>query len=492
MESKYGIKKRIRTSALIFFMALVLVGFYPAKALGATSDLTVRAGFYGGPYYELNTFSYEDMCQLATDEPIIYSGIDTGNFVRVCYAWGVKMETLLNECNIDMDSVKYFHMSTADNYGESTTTFSSDILTERYFYPNLAREMPASGQVNSFSDEYKKGAIQVPVLLAINCSDFSRDEALRVRQEGIYRSYNPTDLSDEYRYRIIYGQKAITSSLSDGYNVQTSGKYVYAMDIQLEGSPALTIKKTLISGNEGKVGSKYILKVEATLPASYSYLSRETLQKLEEQVLDNVKVSGFDSSVIHVTGLDSDETLNGSTCQVEIVGAGETQLQFSYSRKEYGGGTTAASASTSVSGVYSEDDDNGNTDNGNTDNGNTDNGDTDNGNTDNGNTDNGSTTIDDKDSSDLGGDNLITASQDIENIIGSTDKKTATGDGDSEWVAFDPQSTVIDFSSDANNVLGATGAAAGILLIGGFCGEVFLFRKGKGRRTSTIPKKNKV
>ena len=425
---------------------------------------------------------------LSTDEPIIYSGIDTGNFVRVCYAWGVKMETLLDECNIDMDSVKYFHMSTADNYGESTTTFSSDILTERYFYPNLAREMPASGQVTSFSDEYKKGAIQVPVLLAINCSDFSRDEALRVRQEGTYRNYDPADLSDEYRYRIIYGQKAITSSLSDGYNVQTSGKYVYAMDIQLEGSPALTIKKTLISGNEGKVGSKYILKVEATLPVSYSYLSRETLRKLEEQVLDNVKVSGFDSSVIHVTGLDSDETLSGSTCQVEIVGEGETQLQLSYSRKEYGGGTTDASAATSVSGVSNGDEDNGNTDNGNTDNGNPDNGNTDNGNTDNGNTDNKNA-----DNVDIDGGDLITANDDLENIIGATHKETTTGDGEGQWVAFDPQSTVIDFSSDGDkNILEATGAAAGMLLIGGFCGEVLLFRKGKGRRTPSNSKKNNV
>lgn len=470
MKRKQRMNKRIKMAGAIVSLAILFIGICPVTATAEVSSLTVRAGFYGGPYYEIHTFTYDEMCRLATEEPITYSGLDTGNFVRIIYAWGVKMETLLAECNINMDSVKYFHMSTADNYGESTTTFSSDILSERFFYPNLARTMSDRGQVSTGKDEYMEGAVRVPTILAINCSDFSREEALRVRQDGNYQTVTPKDLSAEYRYRLVYGQKTLAGSLANGYNVQTSGKYIKAMDIQLEGSPALIINRTLISGKEGETGSKYLMEVETTLPDSYAYLPQATLKKLEAQIIDNIKVSGFNSNIIHVTGLDSDNTLKGNTCQVEIVGKGETQIQFSYSRKEFGGNTTVASTNSSIAGISSGE---ANSNDGSDNNGGK-----------NNQNDNGNASAEDPNNPDSGTKNIITANQ---NPKGGSKPSAADH---TQWVAFDPQSTVIDISSNgAGRILVATGIVAGVLLLSGFCSEVIFFRRSRERTPRFVGKK---
>lgn len=485
MINKRKNKRNIILPALILVSILLVLGAFPKPAYAAATDLTVSAGFYGGPYYKIHMFTNEEMEELATSEPIVYSGLDTGNFVRICYAWGVKMETLLDECNIDMDSVQYFHMSTLDKYGESTTTFSSDILSDRYFLPNLAREMPAWGVVSTCQDNYNIGAVKVPALLAINCTDFSREEALRVRQEGNYQEPSPSDLSGEYRYRLIFGQKLLTDSISGGYNVQTSGKYVNAIEVQLKGSPGLTVDKTLVSGEDGKVGSKYILTVDTTLPDTYSYLSKDTLDKLEQQVLDNVKVSGYDTNILSVTGLDDDSTLSGNSFQVEIVGSGYTQIQLSYSRKEYGGGTTSASVAAGMTGIANTPDDNdngnGNNDNGNNDNnngnGNNDNG---SGSDDNGNNNQTPVSGDETDSTDSGK-TIVVADNNLSHIMGGTSDTSDSPSSDtSQWVAFDPQSTVIDFSADGqSNILVATGMIAGLLLLGGLGAEILGFRRSK-------------
>ena len=441
------IRKYIVITAAV--MAVLLIrGAFAADASAADS-LTVKAGFYGGPYHTVKTFSYDDMCGLADPDVRTYSGMDTGNFVRVCYAWGVKMDTILNKCDIDMDSVKYLHMSTEDNYGESTTTFSGNILETRYFFPELARQMPAGGQLSSFKSSYSDNAKQVPAILAIGCTDFSRKEAQRIQAGGDYGDYSSSSLSEKYRYRLIYGQESLSGKLSNGYNVQTSGKYVYAVEAQLEGSPAIKVTKTLVAGTKNKIGSKYKVNVDVTLPSTYSYLSADTLNSLKKQVLSGIRVSGYDKSILKVTGLGKNSTVGSDgRLLVETIGKGKTKLRFSYSRKEAFGGETTASATEGMSGSG----------------------------TGSGSKNNGGSGKSSAGNSDpvSKGSSIRIAKDGLASAVERAGK--ADGDAD-EWVSFDAQNDVVDFSSDSNHLIKFTGIMSAALLAAGILGEIIVFRR---------------
>ncbi|MCI2062451.1 MAG: hypothetical protein LKJ83_06730 [Eubacteriaceae bacterium] len=431
--------------------ALVMRGAFAAN-VHAADTLTIKAGFYGGPYHTVKTFSYDDMCSLAMPDVLTYSGMDTGNFVRVCYAWGVKLEDLLDSSNIDRDSVKYFHMSTEDDYGESTTTFSDGILAERYFYPALAEKMPAGGQLSSLEKSYSSGAQSIPAIIAINCTDFSREEALRVQKEGSYRTYTKDSLPSKYRYRLIYGQKSLSGDMSLGYNVQTSGKYIYAIEVQLEGSPGISIDKTLVAGTKNKVGSKYELAADVTLPSSYSYLDSDTLADLKQQVASGIRVSGYDTDVVRVTGLTKSGTLgDDGRCEVETIGRGKTRMTFSYSRKEAFGETTSASSSVGLTGGNGKSSGTGGS---------------------------GSSKKDSQKSSSGG-----TLRQASDELSAKVDKASGSGKSGKDWISFDGQNSTVDINAqDSSDLLKTTGVTALLLLAAGAAGETLNFRRAVSRK----------
>ncbi|MEA4921930.1 MAG: hypothetical protein VB031_01035 [Eubacteriaceae bacterium] len=476
-------QKRKRTiAAAVILMFILTCLLIPQKA--EAGNLKISAGFYGGPYYEVGNYTETDMKNLAGTEIYTYSGIDSGHFARVCYGWGPSLENLINDCNIDLGSVNYLHMKTSDNYGESTTTFSAnDLLKSRYYLPNQAREMPSNGQISDFSfSKYGAGAESVPTILAIACTEFSRDEALRINQGGSYKQYSTGDLPKDFQYRLIYGQ---TDDGSE--NVQSSGKWVYEMEVQLKGSPGLKIEKKLISGSKDKKGSKYQLTCTVSLPESYSYLSKESLAALKKQVLSNIKVSGYDNSIVSVTGLAEGSMLKDGKCQVEIVGKGDTSMQFSYTRKEYSGQTTASSQA-GMTGIGSDDSDN-KKDPGNGGGGTGNNDDDKKGNNGTGNKKKGDGSNDQK--GDNGNQNqnrgLKIADKKTSNAIAqaenkafeSNDSKNSTGN---QWVEFDPENASVDFSSESG-LNGLTAAAAGLLLGGGVIGEILFFRRSAGKRS---------
>lgn len=438
-------RKRITIFAAVLLAVLVcLFGCPGMDDVSAADTLSVKAGFYGGPYHTIETYSYDDMKSMSSGNVITYSGMDTGNFVRVCYAQGVKLSTIFDKCGIDMDSVKFIHVSTDDSYGESTTTFSSDILNERYFFPDLAKNMPESGQLTEFKSSYSGNAKTVPAILAISCTDFSRSEALRVRKEGTYKSLSASDLSEKYRYRLIYGQSSLQGSLSNGYNVQTSGKYVQTVEIQLSGSPKISVTKKMISGESGKVGSKYLLTASAELPSDYSYLSDQAKSSLKKQIVSGIKVKGYDSSVVRVTGLTKSGTLGSDgSCTVETLKKGKTTLTFSYSRKDYGGGSTTASASSGISTSKGG---------------------------------GGSSSSGKSEYKEAGGDLSAKAAAAEKASKGS--KSAGSG---KDWISFDAQNNSVDINAKGSGMAAkVTWASAIALLAAGIVGETVLFRRQRG------------
>lgn len=335
-------RKIISKVFIASFVFLFCLGYaaFPMKA-DASDDLVVNAGFYGGPYYEISSFSYNQMASMSTPEVQIYTGVDAGNFLRVCYAWGMPFRTLVTESNIDLASVKFFHMKTDDSYLETYSTFSADtLLGTRYAFPNFIRliEDPyasaATIDYSKVTEEITSGSRSVPAILALGNTEFSRANAMEAARNG-YASYSPEELPNGDGYRLIFGQLGLANE-AEAHNVRTSDKWVKEVNIQLSGSPTISVEKTLISGEEDKIGSRYSLKLYVSLPSSYSYIPPSALASLRDQVLGGTVLGDYDTSVASVVKQSNGEY------EVEIVGEGDVELTFSYSRAEYGGGTTSA------------------------------------------------------------------------------------------------------------------------------------------------------
>ena len=84
--------KKILSFVVIAIMVTCCVAAYCIAgddADAASDSLAVKVGFYGGPYYEIQNYSYTDMCRMSDGTIWTYSGLDTGSFMRICYAWGV-------------------------------------------------------------------------------------------------------------------------------------------------------------------------------------------------------------------------------------------------------------------------------------------------------------------------------------------------------------------------------------------------------------------
>lgn len=339
---KHNRKKKIILSAVFTLVFSAAVSLGNVKDVSAGTDtLTLKAGFYGGPYYEVEVYDDAEMRSLADNNVWTYSGCDTGNFMRVCYAWGVPLETLIADAGIDLNSVKYLHFGTTDSYQEIYATFSaSTLLADRYFYPDFVKAATTEDPLQITLDYSKVDSTiagnryKVPTILAIGSTGFSREEAASVLSRQAYLSPTQSELPETFKFRLLYGQLGITSGAA-AYNVQTSDKWVYEINVQLAGSPNLVVNRELISGNAGEVGSKYKLTVTAELPSSYNYLSSSIRSALSQQVLQSVQNS-YDSSKVKITDLG-----NG-TYEMEVLSEGEINVDFSYSRTDYGGDVVTA------------------------------------------------------------------------------------------------------------------------------------------------------
>lgn len=345
---------------LIVLMAVFSItcsGLGADTAYAGTDTLSIKVGFYGGPYYEVKLYDDSDMRAMADDTVWTYTGVDGGNFMRVCYAWGVPLELVLANADIDLGSVNYLHFGTTDRYEEVVTTFTaSSLLAERYFFPDMVNAAGSVGyrdvplDYDLVTSDITSEAYTVPTILAIGSSDFTKDEAKAVIERGGYQSPAKSELDEDHKYRLIFGQLGLESS-GQAYNVQTSDKWVYEINVQLDGSPDIVVEKELLSGEDGLVGSSYKVKVNVELPDSYDYIDSEIRAKLEQQVLEKV-TTDYDSSKVKLT-----ETGTGEY-EMEILEEGESDINFSYSRTEYNGSTTTASGKTTVTGSYGSGDDN--------------------------------------------------------------------------------------------------------------------------------------
>ncbi len=356
--------------ALTFMAMMISVHCFMAEESYAAGNLAVKAGFYGGPYYDVEQFSHSKLSSIADKTVYVYTGVDSGNFMRVSYAWGVPWLNLLDYANIDESSVKYIHIGTSDGREEKYTTFSySSLSANGNAYPNMIECVNLEGSlkqqaIGSVPESAKSGSKRVPTMLALGYSNWDRAEIIRAAQpttwieetteEGEvigkkpgertgFKNLKSSDLGCPNGYRLTFGQSTITSQ-----NVGTSSKYINEIHIQLAGAPKITVQKKIISGKAGKAGSKYSLNVKISLPENYSYLSPEALANLKQQVLTGTEILSYDENVVKI------KKIKGGRYEAEILGEGDSTVKFGYSRSEYGGGSTGAEGGIAVSGADTE------------------------------------------------------------------------------------------------------------------------------------------
>lgn len=293
-----GIKLKPRKFAslmiiMTFFLTLLCVG-NPDTAdavcggnAGVPADtLTIKVGYFGGPYYTKKIYTLNDFDKLSQVEQT-YTFIDSISAVCIDRAKGVKLVDLIEDAGIDINSVqKFYFYSTDIKNGWYQCLDKSFLLdTPRYYYPNLPSYWDY--ETNTSLPEAVYGAVRVDPVIAYQ-DNWRRYEA------ASDDSYYDTST----RFRLLLGQKDTTD-----HDAPLSVKWVHAIEIMLGGMPPeqVTLKRNLISL---KVGSAFQLTAtvapDEAAEKSVTWTSSDTsVAAVDENGL--VTVTGPGKAVITVS-----------------------------------------------------------------------------------------------------------------------------------------------------------------------------------------------
>lgn len=186
----------------------------------AADTLTIKVGYFGGPYYTKKVYTLNDLDALPQVRQA-YTFIDSLPAVCVDAATGVKLTDLLEDAGIDINSAqKFYFFSTDVKKGWYQCLDKSFLLdTPRFYYPNL----PAGWDYETASStaEAVYGAVKVEPIIAY------KDNWQRFAAAPDFNAYDTST-----RFRLLFGQ----SSASEATAPQ-SVKWVHSIDVMLGGTP---------------------------------------------------------------------------------------------------------------------------------------------------------------------------------------------------------------------------------------------------------------
>jgi hypothetical protein len=282
------------TLVLLAVLVFSLPGFInvrPAAAVcgsvGIPSDtLTVKVGYFGGPYYTKKVYSLTDFDTLPQVQQA-YTFIDSMGAICVDAAVGVNLSDLLMDAGVDVNSIQTFYFNTNDvEVGWYINLDKYDLLeTPRYYYPNLPShwdydtKSPMEGALD--------GAVQVEPIIAYKDN---------------WHRYDPIPCFDNFdtssRFRLLFGQRDVSED-----NAYQSAKWIHTIEIMLGGMPPsqVTLDQDWVNL---KVGSTVkltanIAPAEATEKSVTWSSSNSEAAIVDENGL--VTVVGEGSAVITVT-----------------------------------------------------------------------------------------------------------------------------------------------------------------------------------------------
>ncbi len=230
---------------IILFGLLCIAGPGMASTTGCGSGmqgipadtLTIKIGYFGGPYYTKKVYTLSDFDKLPQVKQA-YNFIDSMNAVCVDAATGVKLTNLLEDAGIDVNSVQKFYFYSSDiKKGWYQSLDKSYLLdTPRYYYPNLASSWDYEKGTSTAEAVY--GAVRVDPIIAY------KDNWQRYVTEPDFSVYDTST-----RFRLLFGQAD-----PDTKTATQSVKWVHAIEVMLGGMPPSEI--TLDQSNiNKKVGS---------------------------------------------------------------------------------------------------------------------------------------------------------------------------------------------------------------------------------------------
>ena len=299
-------KKRI-----IAFLSAVLLLFLLPSALALDDDeysgyaadtLTVKVGYFGGPYYDKHVFTLGELWGM----DIVYADytfIDNMPSVVIDHVAGVRLSDIMDAAGIDLNSIETFYFWTRDRQSDYYTSYSKAGLidTPRYCFYSLPDNYDEEeGVGNEYATDY--GEI-IPTVLAL-ADDWTRTIA------GATFGSDYTNLNQNTRFRLIFGQTdAVTRTAN------RSAKWIHEIVVELGGAPTLTLDASVL---EGEVGS--VLRTEPSIEGEPTVVenlqiewssSDESIAAVDEN--GNITVVGEGEAVITATagGASASVTVNG-------------------------------------------------------------------------------------------------------------------------------------------------------------------------------------
>lgn len=292
--------KKLKHLPILLLLGLVLLlAAWPREAYAeeATTAITVKVGYFGGPYYEKAVLTLDDLGSLE-EQHYLYTFLDRGSFLAYADADGYLLTDILELAGIDVNSINRCHFKTTD-VGEGTYFASIDSKTlfgsTRYAFPNLSQYYgtPSGEYTNQVTDMEAvwSSATQVPAILSFY-DNYSRVDT--------FTKYNP----DRYAYtrdkglRLFFGQTAPNT-----VNANQMAKWIYEIDVELGGTPKLVVDDDQL---KLKVGSDYRARI--------SVVSGD--DTVSEELLKSLQWTSSDESVVKVD----------STGKITVVGEGEATI----------------------------------------------------------------------------------------------------------------------------------------------------------------------
>ena len=303
-----------RISAFLAAMLLLLCLASPAMALDddefdgyAADTLTVKVGYFGGPYYEKRVFTLEELWSM----DLVYADytfIDNMPSVVIDHVIGVRLADVMDAAGIDLNSIQYFYFYTkdkTDSYYSHPYTKASLIDTPRYCFYSLPDNFDdETGLGNEYAASYGE---PVETLLAL-ADDWTRTIV------GATFGSDYLNLNTNTRFRLVFGQTD-----TDTRNATESAKWIHEIVVALGGAPTLTLDASVL---EGEVGS--VLRTEAFVTGDAAVLanspitwssSDDSIASVDES--GNITVHSEGTAVItaETAGVSASVTVNGTASE---------------------------------------------------------------------------------------------------------------------------------------------------------------------------------
>lgn len=302
--------RRIFLPVWVLALVFAILAISPAWGLdddeynGYSADtLTVKVGYYGGPYYEKKVFTLDELWGMNVVNAD-YTFVDNLPSVIIDHVSGVRLSDLMDAAGIDLNSIRTFYFWTRDKNSDYYTSYSkADLIdTPRYCFYSLPDNFDSeTGTANEYAGENKE---YVDTVIAL-ADDWNRVQA------GATFGSDYMNLNTNTRFRLIFGQTDPNEQTAE-----RSAKWIHEIVVELGGAPTITLKDANL---EGEVGS--VLRTEANVQAESTVLANEkvTWSSSDESVAvvdenGNITIKSEGSAVITASfgGVSASVNVNGS------------------------------------------------------------------------------------------------------------------------------------------------------------------------------------